>query len=82
MAMRVVGAVVTNHEGWSEAQILVVENDTVALVEMEHEWEDRDGSTTVLYAQPGFVEGDDLCDRIYAADGYDEHVNTKLKAIV
>ena len=80
--MRILTAHVENHEGWSMAEILVQEGEAKALVRMEHEWEDRDGSTVVLWSEGGFEEGDDLCDRIYTADGYKKLVDSRFEAIV
>ena len=80
--MQVLTAHVENNEGWSEVHVLVQEGDHKALIYMEHEWEDRDGDTNVLWSDNGWNEGDDLVDRIYAATNYDKLVETKLEANV
>ena len=82
--MRILTAHVENHEGWSMAEILVQEGEAKALVRMEHEWEDLDGSTVVLWSEGGFEEWADqasLCDRIYTADGYGKLVDSRFEAI-
>ena len=76
--MQILSANVENHDGWTEATITVTEDGHVAVVAMEWDWEDRDGSTELVCAQEGFKEGTDLCDRIYATPEYQELVESKL----